>query len=53
VAFLVDEDVALGVRKAQELLQDGVDLVNVILVENQAVFSDLVAVGDNGRPPSL
>jgi hypothetical protein len=51
--FLVDEHIALGVRKTEELLQDGVDLVNVVLVEDKALLSNVVTIGNNGPPPVL
>lgn len=51
--LFVDEHIALGIGKAQELLQDGIDLVNVVLVEDQTLFSDIITVGNNSPPPEL
>jgi hypothetical protein len=53
VAFLVDQHVALGVREVQELLEDGIDLVNIILVEDEPLLSNVIAVGYDGPPPEL
>jgi hypothetical protein len=53
VTFLVDQHVALGVGEAEELLEDVIDLVNVVLVEDQPLFTDVVAVSYNGPPPEL
>jgi hypothetical protein len=51
VPLLVDEDVALGVGEAEELLEDGIDAVDVVLVEDEPFLADIVAVGDDGPPP--
>jgi len=53
VTFLVDQDVALRVGEAQELLEDGIDLVDVVLVENEPFFPDFVTVGNDGWSPSF
>ena len=51
--FFVDEHIAFGVGKVQELLQYGIDLVDVILVIDEPFFSDIVTVGYDGPPPEL
>jgi hypothetical protein len=51
--FLVNEHIALGVGETEELLQHGIDLVNVVLVEDQTLFPDIIAVGNDGPPPEL
>ena len=44
VSLLVDEQVALRIGEAEELLQDLVDLVNVVLVENEPALAEIVAI---------
>jgi hypothetical protein len=51
--LFVDEHITLRVRKAEKLLEDGVDLVNVVLVKDKALLSDVIAVGYNDPPPEL
>jgi len=53
VPFPVYEHVALGVRKVEKLLENGIDLVNVILVEDESFLADIVTICNNGPPPEL
>ena len=51
--FLVDEQITFRIRKAEKLLEDAIDFVNVVLVKDEAFLPDVITVGYDGPPPEL
>ena len=53
MAFLINENITLAVGEVEKLLQDFIDLVNVVLVEDESLFANIVTVSYDGPPPEL